>query len=255
MLQLSLEYQKDAINHSNAETYIFVDPHPEHGIVSDYDKVITDEYNRINWPKNSGKYSWYDSVKYIFDNTDYTYVLSIEDDVLISKDYLRLCEQLLHDCALIKDDNILYSHIGSWEKSKGNPNKIVRSGASSRSILIYRKKFEIIKKWVQEQKDIIDNDHMIKDILQNHKMTTIAPETNRHAHIGIYGWSANHIHGDNRGQSSIFEKPLTHEELYSLLKQNCLSGDGLRKLNKNNNPDYFWDFDPNINFIKLEYDL
>lgn len=255
MLQLSLEYQKDATNSEDFETYVFVDPHTEHGIVSDYDKVITDEYSRVDWPSNSGKYNWYDSTKYIFDNTNYNYVLSIEDDVLISRDYLRLCNTLHHDKALVKEDNILYFHIGSWEKPKGNPDKIIRSGASSRSILIYRKKFEIINNWIEQQKKIIDNDHMISDILRYHKMTTIAPKVNRHAHVGIYGWSANHIHGNNRGQVSLFEKLLTHEELYLLLKQNCLSGEKLRELNKNKNPDYFWDFDPNINFIKLEYTL
>jgi len=255
MLQLSLEYQKNATNSQDFETYIFVDPHTEYGIISDYDKVITDEYHRIDWPKNSGKYSWYDSTKYIFDNTNYDYVLSIEDDVLISKDYLRLCEQLYNDGALIKDDNILYFHIGAWEKPKGNPNKIIRSGVSSRSILIYRKKFQIIQKWIEQENYIEDNDNAMVDILKDHSMSAIAPETNRHAHIGIYGWSANHIHGDSRGQSSLFEKPLTHEELYFLLQQNCLSGEKLRELNKNKSPDYFWDFDPNIDFAKLQYDL
>lgn len=266
MLQLSLEYQKEAEHSDKFETYIFVDPHKEHGIVSDYDKVITDEYKRINWTKNSGKYSWYDSVKYIFDNTDYEYVITIEDDVLISKDYLRMCEQLsLHDGALSKDDNILYFHIGAWEKPRGNPNKIVRSGVSSRSILINRKKFEIIKKWVEEQKSrqdfdlvwsIKDNDHMISNVLKDRNMTTIAPETNRHGHIGIYGWSATGFQKvSHDGQSALFDKHLSHEELYSLLKENCLSGSKLLELNQNKNPNYFWDFDPNINFTKLEYDL
>lgn len=254
MLQLSLEYQKDATNSEDFETYVFVDPHTEYGIVSDYDKVITDQYTRIDWSKNSGKYSWYDAVKYIFDNTNYDYVLSIEDDVLISKDYLRLCNQLYHDKALTKDDNILYFHVGAWGNFVGDVNKIVRSRASSRSIMIYKKKFEIVKNWIKQQK-IIDNDHMISDILRCHKMTTIAPKVNRHAHIGIYGWSANNIHGDKGGQISLFEKPLTHKELYLLLKENCLSGTGLRKLNKNKNSKYFWDFDPNINFTKLKYDL
>jgi hypothetical protein len=255
MLQLSLEYQKDSTNSEDFETYVFVDPHTEYGIVPDYDKVITNEYTRIDWCKNSGKYSWYDAVKYVFDNTNYNHVLSIEDDVLISKDYLKLCNQLYHDGSLTKDDNMLYFHVGAWEKPKGNPDKIIRSGASSRSILIYRKKFQIIQNWIEQQSDIIDNDHMMRDILKACNMTTIAPETNRHAHIGIYGWSASRIHGDNSGQSRLFEKPLTHEELYLLLKQNCLSGKKLRELNKNKNPDYFWDFDPNINFTKLQYNL
>jgi hypothetical protein len=167
-----------------------------------------------------------------------------------------MCEELaLHDAALEKDDHILYFHIGAWEKPKGNPNKIVRSGVSSRSILINRKKFAIITKWVEEQKDIIDNDHMMKDVLDNYKMTTIAPETNRHGHVGIYGWSATDIHADERGQQSLFHKPLTHEQLYTILKDSCLSGNKLLELNHNKNPNYFWDFDPNINFTKLEYVL
>jgi hypothetical protein len=257
MLQLSLEYQQEAEHSDKFETYIFVDPHKEHGIVSDYDKVITNEYKRINWSKNSGKYSWYDSVKYIFDNTDYQYVLSIEDDVLISKDYLRMCEQLaLHDGALAKDDNILYFHIGAWEKPKGNPNKIVRSTASIRSCLISRFKFlKYVKPYYDSIKEIKGLDLDLKNILVNNNMTTIAPETNRHSHIGIYGWSANHTHGDNRGQLSLFDKSLTHEQLYCLLKENCLSGGKLLELNQNKNPYYFWDFDPNINFTKLEYRL
>jgi hypothetical protein len=177
-----------------------------------------------------------------------------------------MCEQLaLHDGALSKDDNILYFHIGAWESPRGNPNKIVRGGSSSRSILINRKKFEIITKWIDEQKSrqdfdpiwtIKDNDHMMSSILKDYNMTTISPETNRHAHIGIYGWSATKFQKvSHEGQCDLFKKPLTHEELYSLLKENCLSGTKLIELNQNKNPDYFWDFDPNINFTKLEYNL
>jgi len=253
MLQLSLEYQKEADISDNFETYIFVDPHNEHGIVSDYDKIITDEYKRINWTKNSGKYSWYDSVKCIFDNTDYDYVLSIEDDVLISKDYLRMCEQLFHDGALSKDDNILCFHIGKWEKPRGDSNKIVRSRSSLRSCLINRFKFfKYIKPYYDSltKNQALGLDLDMQRILEINNLTTIAPETNRHAHIGIYGWSAT-----KEGQCFLFKKPLTHEELYSLLKQNCLSGNALIELNQNKSPDYFWDFDPDINFTKLEYDL
>jgi len=261
MLQLSLEYQKDATNSENFETYIFVDPHPKHGIVSDYDKVITDEYTRINWPKNSGKYSWYDAVKYIFDNTNYDYVLSIEDDVLISKDYLRICEQLaLHDAALNKDDDILYFHSGGLADCRSphkDINKIVSSSAASRSILIYKEKFKIIEDYVSNNSDkFIDNDNAMQNILNSKKMKTIAPDFERDAHIGIYGWSASRYQKISQdGQSGIFDKLLTHEELYSLLKQNCLSGKALIELNQNKNPNYFWDFDPNINFTQLKYFL
>ena len=260
MLQLSLEYQKDAENSSNFETYVFVDPHPQYGFVEEYDIVITKEYNRVNWLKNSGKYSWHDSVKYIFDNTDYEYIISIEDDVLISKDYLRICEQLaLHDAALNKDDDILYFHSGGLANCRSphkDINKIVSSSAASRSILIYKEKFKIIEDYVSSNSDrFIDNDNAMQNILNSKKMKTIAPDFGRDAHIGIYGWSSNLIQANRDGQKSLFEKPLSHCELYELLKQNCLSGEKLLKLNQNKNPSYFWDFDPNINFTKLEYDL
>jgi hypothetical protein len=259
MLQLSLEYQAEATCSEDFETYVFVDPHPEYGIVSDYDKVITDGYNRINWSKNNGRLAWYYAVDYIFNTTNYDYVISIEDDVLISKDYLILCNQLYYDSALAKDDNILYFHIGAWEKPKGNVNKIIRSKSSNRSSMINKFKF---KKYIKPYYSVLINDKIkygidtqLQNLLNNHNMITIAPETNRHGHIGIYGWSANHIHHNAEGQSSLFKKSLTHEQLYCLLKKNCLSGEGLRELNKNRNPTYFWDFDPNINFTKLEYKL
>jgi hypothetical protein len=259
MLQLSLEYQKNALIANEFKTYIFVDPHNLYGVVSDYDKVINNEYIRINWQKNKNKYSWYDSIKYIFDNTDYEYAISIEDDILISLDYLKLCKQIaINDSMLNKNDNILYFHIGAWGKPRGNSNKIIRSQSSIRSCVINKTKFyQYIKPYYDTLKsnEILGLDLDLQNILIQNNMTTIAPETNRHGHIGVYGWSANDNHGDNRGQSSLFDKPLSHEELYSLLKENCLSGTKLLELNQNKNPNYFWDFDPNINFTHIEYSL
>jgi hypothetical protein len=258
MLQLSLEYQQKADNSERFVTYIFVDPHPEYGYTKDYDSVITDQYVRINWPKNSGKYSWYDSVKYIFDNTNYEYVLSIEDDIIISKDYLRLCEQLYHDRALDKDDNILLFHSGGLANCRTpdrDINVIIGSSAASRSIMINRKKFKIINRFIQEKQNIVDNDMMLDAVLKKNNMITISPDFGRDGHMGVYGWSSNNIAKNMRGQKTIFPNQIPHEELYSLLKNSCLSKEKLLKLNQNKNPNYFWDFDPNINFTKLEYDL
>jgi hypothetical protein len=258
MLQISLEYQKAADYSDKFETYIFIDPHSEHGIVSDYDKVITNEFNRIDWTQNSGKYSWYDAVKYIFDNTNYNYVLSIEDDVLISKDYLRLCQQLHYDEALTKDDTILYFHIGAWGQTRGDVNRIVRSQSSIRSSMIHKTKFY---KYVQPYYEnynvnkILGLDLDLQKILDINNLTTIAPEANRHGHIGVYGWSATNKHADNTGKISVFGDAIGHNELYQILNESCLSGDKLRKLNQNKNPDYFWNFDPDINFTQLKYDL
>lgn len=253
MLQLSLEFQQQSDCAEEFDTFVFVDPHPLHGYTEEYDSVINTMYNRINWPRNSGKYSWYDSVKYIFDNSDYNYVLSIEDDIIISKDYLKLCKKIVHD-KVLDNHSVLYFHIGAWEKPKGNPNKILRSGASSRSILINRTKFHIIEKWIKNN-NLKDNDHMVFDILHEYNMTTVAPEMNRHGHFGIYGWSSNHKFGNIDGQKSIFDKDIDHDDLYKLLKNNCMSGDQLLLLNNNKSSKYFWDFNPNISFDTIQYQL
>lgn len=254
MLQLSLEYQQLAQLSDQFDTYIFVDPHPKYLFTSDYDKVINQNYVRKNWLSNQGKFCWYNAIKYIFDTTNFDYIISIEDDIIISKDYLRLCKQIINDRILEIYSDILYFHIGAWVEPFGNVNKIVRSSASSRSILISRKKFEIIKNWINNN-DIIDNDHMMSDILKNHKMTTIAPKMNRHGHFGIYGWSASGIFNHTSSQEDVFDTKLSFYELYNKLKDSCLNKDKLCLLNKNKNASYFWNFDPNIDFTKLEYHL
>lgn len=254
-LQISLEFQEQADNASDFHTCIFIDPHPKYGYVSDYDRVIGDKYQRINLPRNSGKYNWYDTIKYIFDNTNYEYALSIEDDIIISKDYFKLCSELVSTSPLLNENNnILYFHIGAWEKPHGDKNLIVRSQASSRSTLIHRSKFSIIEQWVRDH-DFIDNDNLITTVLKAKNMTTIAPIHNRHGHIGIYGWSSNHIHNNINGKQTIFENGISHENLYDLIRPVCLSQHELVKLNQYQNPGYFWDFDPNISFEQLVYHI
>jgi hypothetical protein len=95
---------------------------------------------------------------------------------------------------------------------------------------------------------------MISNILKYTNMTTIAPEMNRHGHFGVYGWSSNGVHMDNRGKVALFNN-ISHHELYNEIKNICLNGEKLLKMNQNKNPGYFWDFDPNIDFDKLEYVL
>lgn len=255
MLQLSLEYQKVAQLSDKFDTYIFVDPHPKYLFTSDYDKVITKNYIRKNWSTNQGKFCWYNAVKYIFDTTDIEYVISIEDDIIISTDYLRICKQIIQDKILKLYSDILYFHIGAWIEPFGNPNKIVRSSASSRSILIDRQKFELIKNWMTTNTNIIDNDHMMADILKHYSMTTIAPQMNRHGHFGIYGWSASGIFSHASSQKDVFNNELSFDELYNKLKHSCLNKEQLCLLNQNKNASYFWNFDPNIDFTKLEYNL
>lgn len=257
LLRLSLEYQEQAEQPKELETFIFIDPNPEFGISKDYEHSFFDKYQKIIFEDHKERRSWYLAVDYVFENYDFEYVISIEDDIIISKDYLKICDKIINDNILNKHENVLYFHIGAWEEPKGDVNKIVYSGASSRSILIDRNKFKIIKDHVNsiEKNKKIGNDALIKNILDSKKMRTIAPQYNRHGHFGIYGWSSTGVGADINGQKSIFEKEMNHEQLYNLLKQNCLSGDELLKLNKYKNPKYFWDFNPDIYFEKLIYKL
>ena len=157
---------------------------------------------------------------------------------------------------VLDSKTILCFHAGAWDKPKGDKNNIVRSSASSNSILITREKFKLVEDFVKENAlNMIDNNHMISEILNNKEMTTIAPEYNRHSHFGIYGYTVNRKHGNLEGQSSVFSKNKSHEDLYELLKKSCLKGKKLASLNKNQNPRYFWDFDSNVDFDTLKYTL
>jgi hypothetical protein len=173
-----------------------------------------------------------------------------------------MCEDVIKSQILEQDNNILYFHIGGWGKPHGNINKIVPSGASSRSILIHKNKFNMIKNFMNinyknQDNMVIGNDYIISSILKENKMKTIAPEYNRHGHFGIYGWSSSGagVHTGYSGQKSIFDEPISPESLYNMVKDACLDGSKLLNLNLNKNPLYFWDFNPEVQFDKLEYKI
>lgn len=260
-LQISIEYQEAIDESKDFHTYIFIDPHPEYGISDSYDDICNKHklYTKIFLDSNKGKLSWYYSINSIFSTySKYDYIISIEDDIILSRDYIRICKQLIYDGALDKEDNILMFHAGAWGRPNGDKNLIIRSSSSLRSTMISRKKF---CKFIDTYYKDIDSstieglDIDIKNILNKYRLSTICPQMNRHGHFGVYGWSSNGRHADNRGQSSIFENRLTHDKLYKKIKPICLNGNKLLELNQNKNPKYFWDFDPNINFTKLNYKL
>jgi hypothetical protein len=259
-LKLSLEYQEEAIYPYKIDTFIFFDPHPEKGLSSDYHNSCLNDYTKFAFKNHKGRHSWYLANKYMYDNYKYEYVLSIEDDIIISRDYLLMCEDIIKSKILEQENDILYFHIGAWEKPHGDINKIVPSQASSRSILIHKNKFDIIQKFMninhKNQDNMqIGNDAIMTSILKENNMKTIAPEYNRHGHFGIYGWSSSGVYSDYNGQKSIFDEYITSESLYKIIKEACLNGSKLLDLNRNKNPKYFWDFDPDVQFEKLEYKI
>jgi hypothetical protein len=261
LLKISLEYQNQAYQpYTNLDTTIFIDPNTNNIPYSDSSLFnnYLNKYNIIEFDTHKGRHSWYLANKYMFDNHDIDYILSIEDDIIISYDYLLMCDRVITENILDRD-KILYFHIGAWEKPRGDINRIVYSQSSSRSILISRQKFELIHKFIIDNDIIanknIGNDKIMQSVLNTYNMRTIAPQHNRHGHFGVYGWSSNGIYANKRGRETIFEQKIYDEEIYSIIKKSCLNGKRLLELNQNKNPNYFWDFDPNINFTKLEYDL
>jgi len=259
-LKLSLEYQEQAHYPYEIDNFIFIDPHPNNGRSLDYNNSFLNNYVKIAFENHKARYSWYLANKYMHDNYQYEYVLSIEDDIIISRDYLLMCEEIIKSKILEQENDILYFHIGAWEKPYGDINKIVPSQASSRSILIHKNKFDIIKEFMNinhknQSNILIGNDSIISKILKENGMKTIAPKYNRHGHFGIYGWSSAGVFSDYSGQKSIFEEPISSESLYEIIKDACLDGSKLKHLNRNKNPRYFWDFDPNVQFDKLKYEI
>lgn len=259
-LKLSLEYQEQAHHPYDIDNFIFIDPHPKNGISLDYNNPLLNNYIKIAFENHKARYSWYLANKYMYDNYQYEYVLSIEDDIIISRDYLLMCEEIIKSKILEQENNILYFHIGAWEKPYGDINKIVSSQASSRSILMHRNKFDMIKKFIninhKNQNNVtIGNDSIVSSILKENNMKTIAPKYNRHGHFGIYGWSSAGVHSDYNGQKSIFEESVSSETLYKIIKDACLDGSKLLDLNQNKNPRYFWDFDPNVQFNNLQFEI
>lgn len=254
-LQVSLENQEEAEFPFKINTFIFIDPDPQENISPDYDKDFFSEYEQIRFSDHKERMSWYFANKYIFDNYEYEYVLSIEDDVLISKDYIKICDEIIKNEILNNYENILFFHIGAWEEPKGNTNDIVFSGASSRSILISRNKFKLIEEFVQSQNPTgrVGNDALLSRIMSENKMKAIAPKCNRHGHFGVYGWSSSGLGADIQGQKSVFDRKYSHEELYQILKESCFDKEKLLKLNQFRNPRYFWNFNPNMHFEKLVY--
>lgn len=249
-LQLSLDYQKLANNNNRFKTYIYVDPHPILGYTLDYDTIITSEYQRINFASNQGKKSWYSAVKHTFDNTDYEYIISIEDDIIISCDYLDICLDVIDNQILKNNNRIINLHIGAWQSPKGDKNRIIKGkNASLRSVLIYRDTFyKYIDSFYTENvgSDLPGLDLDLQKILEQNNLITIAPEMNRHGHFGVFGWSASSL------KDTAYD---SHTDLYNILKDICLSGEKLQKLNNSYVPHYFWDFHPDIQYSKLIYNV
>ena len=253
--KISKEYQETASFSDQFDNFVFVDPHPERGISQEYDQVIPENWKRTDFDRNVGVFSWYKSLKHVFENYHYDYLITIEDDVIVSRDYFKMCLAVVDSGALEKDD-LMFFHAGAWQKPEGAPDLIVRSSSSIRSTLIRREDFfRHVDAFYRKAPTVSGGDLDVQTILDSSKITSISPKRNRHGHIGVYGWSSSGVHADNRGQSSIFPSRPSFDEFYSVMKKSCQNGQELLNLNGGKNSGYFWDFDPDMDFDQLEFKL
>jgi hypothetical protein len=252
--KVSKDYQDAAFFSDQFDNFVFADPHPERGISFEYDHVIPADWKRINFEYNVGVFSWYKSLRHVFENYDYDHLITIEDDVILSRDYFKMCLAVVNSGVLEKD--VLFFHPGAWQKPDGDPNLIVRSSSSIRSTLIRRENFfKYVDAFYREATTVSGGDLDVQKILDSSNITSISPKRNRHGHIGVYGWSSSGIYADNRGQSAIFSSRPSFYEFYSVMRESCQNGQALLNLNGGKNSGYFWDFDPDMDFDRLEFEF
>ena len=245
LLKLSLEWQEKCDGHEQFKTHVYVDPHNFWGFTKKEFNLVTKDYKVF--PARQNRRSWTVATQELFSSYPYEYILSIEDDVILSKDYFKLCLKLIESEEFHRDD-VLYFHPGGWMSPKGDKNLIITSGISSRSILIQREKFfKYVWPAFLRNSKIKTSDMFLGEIKERNELKVLTPQYNRHGHFGVWGFSANAIFDFSQGRRQIFPG-MDFYKIYEILKDSCLSGEKLRRLNQGRNPRYFWDFDPNVMF-------
>jgi hypothetical protein len=173
------------------------------------------------------------------------FILSVEDDVLLSHDFLEICHWAIRETEFAEHPKLLFLHAGAWAAPSGDRNLFLYSGPSSRAILLTREKFfrHIYHAFQKTRDPIASNDWFLSSILQGGRLAAVCPNHNRHAHIGVYGFSAAGKEQRFATRSSVFGD-LSAQEITAKLRAVSLSQSGLLALNPTANPAYFWDFNP-----------
>ena len=238
MLRLSLEYQEKNLCGDQFKTYFFVDYPQSEEVLS-----VIDNYNgnkevilrkaRLDLTPNI-----LTAYRYLFGDLKANYVAIIEDDIIISKDWLKMVLWFTeNDC----DENVLAFNAGTLmdKKCVGDMSKLKYiDWYYSCASVISKRMFDkyMLPHCCEEyynNKDIylrknfpgilegklLDQAGLFRRVRMKNDLKILCPVFRRFGHIGVYG----RFQGE-----SPFEK-LSTEERYNVLKKICHSGEELSK--------------------------
>ncbi len=256
MLKLSLELQEKAEGVQDYLTVFCVDDSEENEknleVIDDYrfSKKIIKRKEHFGLTKNI-----LEGLKYCFEESKADYVTVIEDDCVISNDYLKYieyCSTHFYDDDVFAICSINYI-INSLKEDKTKVRKVAWFYPLSYTI-----KKEVYDKYISPhvgKKQYYDdpisylNTHfseyqgrfydvagLFQRIRAHFDLECIIPYVIRVNHIGVYG--------RNQGDSEF--KELSFEEQYKILKSSYKSHNKLIKLTNNRYSNNFWDFNSNL---------
>jgi hypothetical protein len=264
ILKLSLEYQQEAVDLDKFIT-VFVVDYPQSDeimcVIGDYKppKAIILRKQWYNLTR-----SILEAYKWIFEDFNADMVVTIEEDAIIAKDFLKLAlwfrenpissEVLtlnsgwLEELAVRQDDNKLHKINWHFPVAIGVMRNMFEKYVlphchegyyNNAPSYLWEHFPDIWKRGSNTGQAGLFNRIRIKNNLQ-----VLCPEVRRAGHIGVYGF----FQGGNKFGE------LSEPAKYEVLKQYACDGKFLRQLAEGQNPDNFVDFNPNTDFKALYID-
>lgn len=287
LLKLSLEAQCKAIGVENTETFFFVDVSKDAVFVKNNEikkdtleknlEIINEyKYNKSTVVRETNfgvNKNTFEGWKYVFDNYDDNFLIHIEEDALISNDFIKLCQYCI-DKKWIKE-NCFGVAAGTYHVNKGDMKQNLQlvgygGGFCGRLHLIPRWSFDkLIRPHLSEDysdwkyiygcyKDFIDNhcngafnhlnpnggwigaDVLLSVLWRKHKCTSIVPVRTRYGYVGVF-WNYRKYGGTV--ELNTFE----YEEQYKILKDALVNASNFCKY-ANDAERRFWEWDGNVDF-------
>jgi hypothetical protein len=256
ILKLSLESQMNADLFEDTKTIIFVDKSSAqntkditdviNGFDADIEIVFREEHYGVN--KNP-----LEAFKYVYDKYGVEYLVLIEEDVLVAKDFFSLLKYCMDQGWFWKEKcmgmvggfdgdkwgtDINKIHLAKWfdtrlmALNKENFYKYVEVHCNQE---YYRTPMDYINRCFNETK-YYTFDWLLGRLTQDNELFCIFPEIHRYGYIGVFG--------SGTSKSEIEQK--SYQEQYEILKQSQYCASLLTKISAPNNQAIFRDFDPNI---------
>jgi len=256
MLRLSLEFQRQNMCQSEFMTFFFADYSANEEVMSvlsthKQDKAIIMRKERLDLTPNI-----LEAYKWLFANLSTNYVAIIEDDIIVSRDWLKM---MLFFINSLDKTNVLALNAGDLRDKKLAGDKSVIKNNDwyfSCASIISREMFEKYilphcKPEYYNNKDaylrkhfpgmlegkLLDQAGLFRRVRMRYNLKVLCPVFRRFGHIGVYGRF--------QGGSPLYGKET--QERYKILKNACCSQVELEKWvsQKTGN---FVDFEPNTDF-------